>query len=219
MSGQGALLHALELIQSPHLAAGMRRQELPSDMIIPIRVAGGCDETCWEAVQATQLAPEAIREAARTYLQLVLFADGSDCFRTLGVQSGASQRQMREHMRWLLRWLHPDRNGDEWESVYAERVIEAWREAKSAAPLPMAGQKPVVGNSEESRNSTASPRRLRAPMRWIPVPVEPAGRRYRKAVRIGAVVLMLGIAVSVIPYLNPVAAWLGALDASTPIGR
>ena len=75
MAGQGALLHALELTQSPHLAAAMRRQDLPTDVIVPIRLAAGCPETAWEVMQATQLSPEILRDAARTYLQLVLFTD------------------------------------------------------------------------------------------------------------------------------------------------
>src|SRR5690606_8719170 len=31
-----------------------------------------------------------------------------------------------EHYRWLVRWLHPDRNADEWEALYADRVNRAW---------------------------------------------------------------------------------------------
>jgi hypothetical protein len=40
-------------------------------------------------------------------------------------------------MRWLLEWLHPDRNNGSLDAVYAERVLKAWREV-SASPGPAA---------------------------------------------------------------------------------
>lgn len=207
MPGQGALLHALELTQSPHLAAAMRRQELPSDVIVPIRLAAGCPETAWEAMQSTQLSSEILRDAARTYLQLVLFTDEGDCYRVLGVQRGASRSQMREHMRWLLEWLHPDRNSGEWESVYAERVIQAWRDAKTgvapATPTPQPPSPPV----DPLGTSRRSGRRLRAPVRWIPVPIDPPRPRFRATIGVGAAVLIVSLAVLVLPRLTPVSEW------------
>ena len=35
-------------------------------------------------------------------------------------------------MRWLLQWLHPDRNNNSWDAVYAERVLKAWREVSAS---------------------------------------------------------------------------------------
>lgn len=213
MSAHDALGRVVELTQSPQRASVLKAQDLPHDIIIPIRIAGGCGETCWQAVQTTRLPPEAIRDASRAYLQLVLFAEDSDCFRVLGVQPGASTEQMRDHMRWLLRWLHPDRNEGEWESVYAERVISAWREAKTAGSPHLASNQ-RMSDPAAATNPSNSSGRPRAPMRWIPVPVKPARRPYKRVLGIGTAVLMLVLAVSVIPQFEPVVAWFGAMDNS-----
>ena len=125
---------------------------------------------------------------------------------------------MREHMRWLLEWLHPDRNSSDWESVYAERVIEAWREAK-AGVLPDTAHPPSAApEPDPSPGSQTSRRRLRAPIRWIPVPLDPPPRRFRATIRIGAAVLIVSLAVRVIPRMAPLSGWLPAtlpLAAST----
>ena len=194
----------------------MRRQELPDDIIIPIRIAAGCGETCWDAVLTTQLGQDRIREAARTYLQLVLFSDEGDCYRVLGVHRGASTAQMREHMRWLMQWLHPDRNAGDWESVYAERVPRAWREAKAEVASSKGKQqltavlaKPsLAGNGDPVRSNG----RLRAPMRWVPMPIDPPPSRIGTPLRIGAVVFAIGLILFIVPRVEPVSGWIARAD-------
>jgi hypothetical protein len=210
MLASRALDHALELARSPGLAGAMRRQELPPDVITLIRIAAGCPETCWEAVQATRQPPEALRESARTYLQLILFSDASDCFRTLGVPPGAPKSQMREHMRWLLQWLHPDRNRNEWESVYAERVIEAWREAKTRKRTLSPRTQLVPTNTQATDRPRKRGTGIRPPVRWIPVPIDIPQSRFSRPLRIGAAVLMLCLVVFAVPFFEPVAGWLAA---------
>lgn len=220
MSGRVALDHALELTHSPHLAAAMRVQELPDDVIVPIRIAAGCSETCRIAVQLTQLRAETIQEMARTYLQLVLFTSEGDCFRTLGVRRGASKSQMREHMRWLLQWLHPDRNDGNWESVYAERVIRAWREAKTLSAEAADKHQIVPVNPQPSRTALGHRgARTRAPLRWVPVPVDPAPQRLRKPLRIGALVLLLGLTLLAVPHVEPFAGWIDGSRSAQTIGQ
>ena len=193
---------------------------------MPIRIAAGCAETCWEAVQETQLGPDKLRESAQTYLQVVLFSDSGDCFRVLGVRPGASKSQMREHMRWLLQWLHPDRNASDWESVYAERVIGAWREAKTRTAAVQSQQRLIVSDTPKEK-AEPSPRRkpirasgrLRAPMRWVPIPIDPPRRRLGTPLRIGAAVLVLGLAVLLVPRFEPVASWIEASGTAAFIGQ
>ena len=71
-------------------------------------------------------------EASRFYLQQVLFRPDADCYRILGIEPTASRATARSHMRWLLQWLHPDRNHNSWDAVYAERVLKAWREVSAS---------------------------------------------------------------------------------------
>jgi hypothetical protein len=220
MSGRIALDHALELTHSPHLAAAMREQELPDDVIVPIRIAAGCSETCGLAVELTKLRPEMVQEIARTYLQLVLFSSEGDCFRTLGVRRGASQTQMREHMRWLLQWLHPDRNSGDWESVYAERVIRAWRDAKTLSAEAPETHQVIPVNSESSRKAFHQRGgRTRAPLRWVPLPVDPAPERLGRPLRIGAIVLLLGLTLLAVPHVEPFAGWINGSRSAKTIGQ
>ena len=219
MSAHDALGRVVELTQSPQRASLLKAQDLPHDIIIPIRIAGGCGETCWQAVQTTRLPPEAIRDASRTYLQLVLFAEDSDCFRVLGVQPGASTEHMRDHMRWLLRWLHPDRNEGEWESVYADRVIHAWREARATAPRGDTARPPRLSPpAGASAGRPGRSRRLRAPVRWIPVPVERKRGAGARAIGIGTAIVMLAVAALFAPQFEPFAAWLGASETPAASG-
>jgi hypothetical protein len=72
-----------------------------------------------------------MREAAVFYVQQVLFAPGADSYRVLGVDSDADDDRIKEHYRWLVRWLHPDRNPDAWEAIYADRVNRAWQDLRT----------------------------------------------------------------------------------------
>lgn len=124
--GHRALDAALELARMPTLAEAMRRQPLPGDVLPLIRVAAGCRKTCEALAAASGREPRLIAEAALFYLEQLLFRTEGDPWRTLGVSSDASREERREHMRWLMKWLHPDRNRHEWESVFAARVTAAW---------------------------------------------------------------------------------------------
>src|SRR5262249_26468193 len=86
-----------------------------------------------EAAAARTGEPTAVLiEAARFYLQQVLFRPEADCYRILGIKPADSRETARNHMRWLLEWLHPDRNNNSWDAVYAERVLKAWRRVSNS---------------------------------------------------------------------------------------
>jgi hypothetical protein len=210
LEGRRALDLALGLARMPTLAAGMREQPLPPDTLVLIRIAAGCADTAQEAAAATGTQVEAIREAAIFYLQQVLFASSSDSHRILGVRPGASRSEMRSHLRWLMKWLHPDRNPNDWESVFAERVIGAWRDAGSRVDAP-----------EEEEHSEASPaphhsRRRRgarrARQRWIALPISPSRKdqqRKRKQIAAVLIVATVGLALALFPYRVPLGGWFG----------
>ena len=126
---------AMDLLRAPVLAETMRRQPLlPShEILILLRLAGGCPETAQAAVLATGAPLDRIRQAAILYLERVLLFAETDSYRVLGVSPDAPHEAIREHLRWMMRWLHPDRNQDDWENVYANRVLRAWDDLKSPA--------------------------------------------------------------------------------------
>ena len=125
---------ALDLARMPALARSSVVPPLPANLIELMRIAAASPEACQAAVAQTGEPRHVVIEAARFYLQQILFRPDADCYRILGIQPAASRETARSHMRWLLEWLHPDRNTNNkgWDTVYAERVLKAWRDVSAA---------------------------------------------------------------------------------------
>ncbi|MEI9805537.1 MAG: J domain-containing protein [Pseudolabrys sp.] len=178
---------------------------LPPDILDVIRIAAESPEACQEATLATGRPGPELVDAARFYLQQVLFREDADAYRILGIKAGDSRASARAHMRWLLRWLHPDRNGG-WDAVYAKRIVQAWREVSNDSVTPRVSH-PVAdaGKINTRRNGVRHRNSVRLP--WIAQPyVEKAeiSRRHRTstlsaramakvAAAIVAVLLLLGL--------------------------
>jgi len=67
-------------------------------------------------------------QAALFYIKQLLFAEGADYYRNLGLSATSTTAEIKRHNRLLIRIFHPDReerNG-EWNESYAPRVIEAY---------------------------------------------------------------------------------------------
>ena len=137
MAQQHVIDLALDLARMPALARTSVVPALPPNIIELMRIAAASPEACEAAVAKTGEPAPVVIEAARFYLQQVLFRPDADCYRILGIEPAASRATARSHMRWLLQWLHPDRNNNSWDAVYAERVLRAWREV-SATDAPVA---------------------------------------------------------------------------------
>lgn len=154
---------ALDLARMPTLARASVAPPLPADILEIIRIAAAHPRSCQSAAAMTGEKTPVLIEAARFYLQQVLFRPDADSYRILGIGRTASRATARDHMRWLLQWLHPDHNGT-WDSVYAERVLKAWREVSAGSE----NDKPVVIAS-----GTVKKRRGTAPsngLPWIKLP-------------------------------------------------
>ncbi len=123
---------ALDLARMPALARTSVSPPIAPDIIQLMRIAAASPEACQAAVAKTGEPAPVLIEAARFYLQHVLFRPGADCYRILGIDRTASRATARSHMRWLLQWLHPDHNNNSWDAVYAERVLKAWREVSAS---------------------------------------------------------------------------------------
>jgi hypothetical protein len=121
-----ALEAAVGLFKAPDRAELLHASALPDDVLTVIRIASGdralaevCEEICGLPVDALQ-------EACVFYIQSVLFHPDSDHFRVLGASREAYQDTLKQHYRWLQKWLHPDRDPEGWSSVYSHRVNIAW---------------------------------------------------------------------------------------------
>jgi hypothetical protein len=100
-------------------------------MLFLLRLVAGEEQAMALAQRSTGETAESLREAAGFYIQQVMFASGSVSYRIIGVDADVSDERLREHYRWLARWLHPDRNRDQWEAVYADRVNRAWQDVRT----------------------------------------------------------------------------------------
>ncbi len=194
---------ALDLARMPTLARTSVAPPVPPNVMELMRIAAVSPEACQAAVAKTREPKRVVIEAARFYLQQVLFRPDADCYRILGVEPTTSRATARDHMRWLMEWLHPDRNNNSWDAVYAERVLKAWREV-SAANGSLA--RPSVSLMRATSNIDASTKKKRGRIRairlpWIERPVgyrSPAIRsRYRAfifwAVPTGLVIIFLAL--------------------------
>ena len=123
---------ALDLARMPTLARSSGTPAIPPNIIELMRIAAGAPAECAAAVAKSGEPTSVVIEAARFYLQQVLLRQDADCYRILGITPTASRATARDHMRWLMEWLHPDRNNNSWDAVYAERVLKAWREVSAA---------------------------------------------------------------------------------------
>jgi hypothetical protein len=179
-----ALPKALALLRAPRGARLGPGDSLPDGLLLLLRIVAGEEQAMVIAQESTREPIDKIREAAGFYIQQVMFATGSSSYRVLGVDPDAGDERLREHYRWLARWLHPDRNPDKWEVVYAERVNQAWQDLRTPErrlrydqQLREAQEAPLPG---EPRETLAVVRRAAymepaaAPgwnLRWLPTAI------------------------------------------------
>src|SRR5215470_5037064 len=160
---------ALDLARMPTLVRSSPVPPLPPNISELMRIAAAYPEACGAAVAQTGEPRHVLIEAARFYLQQVLFRPDADCYRILGIQPTASRATARDHMRWLLEWLHPDRNNNSWDAVYAERVLKAWREVSGTSGSVAKPNVPVARTSSTTKKR-GDIRVVRLP--WIERPVQ-----------------------------------------------
>lgn len=122
-----ALEQALAYYRAPALLSVARVRPLPEDVIDLLRIAAGDVASVAQCAASSGEGVGTVTDAAVFFVQQVLFAKGADSYRVLGVNADAPDARIKEHYRWLVRWLHPDRNRDDWDSVYADRVNAAWQ--------------------------------------------------------------------------------------------
>ena len=156
--------HALDFARMPALARTSVAPPIPPNIVEVMRIAAASPAACEDAAAATGEPVPILVDAARFYLQQSLLRPEADSHRVLGLQAGASRATARSHRRWLMQWLHPDRNND-LEAVYAERVLKAWREVSNGETIP---SDRLQGSSEKNGKLSS----FRLP--WIKQPIRPS---------------------------------------------
>lgn len=200
MSGRHAIDLALDLARIPALARSSVVPPILPNILELMRIAAASPPACSAASAATGEPAQVLIDAARFYLQHVLFRPDADCYRILGISPGASRTTARSHMRWLLQWLHPDRNSG-WDGAYAERVLAAWHEVSISGGYVAEPQFAPASARASARGFSAS---IRLP--WIERPIRRPRRLRRRfggwALRASLLVVLLAL-LSAIYYFDP----------------
>lgn len=219
MAGPRALDMALDLARMPAFAQPMSVAPLAADISEVIRIAAGSPDDCRAAALSTGMSEKALVEAARFYLQQVLFRPNADCYRILGIGPDASRESARDHMRWLLQWLHPDRNGG-WEAIYAKQIVKAWREVSkgdvAAGNSPPTAER-TKGLGRRSRRSSRRPASIRIPL--IERPNESSALRKTQRWRIAGALKVAGGVLTILLLLGLIAPAWGIRSAFVEFSR
>lgn len=122
---RAAIDTAMDAVHRPLQLQRAGAMQLPRNMIDVIKCAAGDPASLEDAVRTRLSTEQQVQDAARFYLQAVISSGGPDPYRTLGLNRLADVEEVREHRRWLLKWLHPDRNPNKWEATLFTRVEQA----------------------------------------------------------------------------------------------
>lgn len=125
-----ALEQAIALYRAPARLSRLQGRPLGNTLLL-LRIAANDRAAIASAAQVTGETEATVTDAALLYIQQVLFADTADAYRLLGARPRDTAEQIKEHHRWLMRWLHPDRQPERWEVVYSDRVNQAWQILRS----------------------------------------------------------------------------------------
>ncbi|HET7932281.1 MAG TPA: DnaJ domain-containing protein [Rhodanobacteraceae bacterium] len=171
---RGILDVVLALHRSPALRFDLRERPLPVDLDLILRLAAPSQPLLDDTARQCDVTPATLREAARFYLQQVLFEPGTDAYRVLGVAPDAAPERIREHHQWLQRWLHPDRNDDEGCAPFAAKLNWAWQQLRDERKRNAYDAKRAQAGASASHHG-AQPVAVRATA-WTTVPVPPSKR-------------------------------------------
>lgn len=176
MRGARALRIALDLRHVPSLVRHVRTEPLPDGVLLLLRIAAGEPEAEQEALALVDRSLAEIRDAARFFIEQILFAPGSDSYRVLGAASDASTADLRRNMALLIRWLHPDAETQGERHVFAGRVTSAWEDLKTSDRR--AAYDSRVAAAQASALPSGGKTRVRA--RWKTAPGLASSRKIRR---------------------------------------
>ena len=141
-----ALRLVLEVVQAPAELQAWRGRPLPDGISDVVHAASGADAYVLPAAASLGAAPEQLVRAARTFLREVAMHAGAEPARVLALPRGADPAVVRQHHRWLMHWLHPDRLPAPEDQPLASRLNQAWQLLRA---------EPVHGQAEEPPSASA----------------------------------------------------------------
>lgn len=141
------LARALAYLRAPKTHAKHMANDpiQPAEFALLFRLAGGAPLEKFGLEADRVRDPSELRAAARAYIELVMFREGADHYRILGLLPHATTAEIKEHHRLLMRLAHPDRGvaNAKWLSAHASRINQAYNAlslAVAAGEAYQAGQ-------------------------------------------------------------------------------
>ncbi len=201
MSEANAVEAAIGLVRMPTLVGVMREKPVPPDVLVLIRIAAGSDADIAEVLGLFgREIPDAafIREAAEFYLQHVIMFAGADCYRVLGLRPGAGADAVRDHKRWLVKWLHPDRNPDPLREALFHRLMTAVAEIESGRPVVPPAESAGAGHRRSGRGRRR--RSLAGQIRWVAMPVRSRRAASHPLLRLTAALALVAVGIAAFVY-------------------
>jgi hypothetical protein len=175
-----AVYHAIDLLHRPVLAKVMQEQPLPPDTLALLKIVGGDRAALEVASHAAGMSCGRIRQASILYVDRVLFFPGASHYRLFGADVDATQEDLRERFVWLMRWLHPDKTAQGWESAFAARVVAAWNDLKTPQRRRHYDATLAARSSSQERTPRHTAALVALPrMPWISGPAKARSHRRR----------------------------------------
>jgi hypothetical protein len=157
---------AVEAYRTPSRFRRLRPDAVFSHMLTVIKAAAGDEETLAAQSSIYRMGQKELQEAARHLLLRHLMNSDVRGPRLLGLPDNATPAQLKDHKRWLLKWLHPDRNPSAWEQKLFHRINDYKLDSPAPAPIQRVRSSRKAGQRHRSwalaldRRRDASPRRV-----------------------------------------------------------
>jgi hypothetical protein len=120
-----ALSTAISLYRQPLKARELEKTELPRGISVVLRIAAEGQAQAGSAAEAMGTTVEELYQACLFYLQTIMLHPNAGDARLLGLSEPVDPHALRDHKRLILKWLHPDRNRNNWENKLFLRVHAA----------------------------------------------------------------------------------------------
>ncbi|MDE2445260.1 MAG: hypothetical protein KGO94_03715 [Alphaproteobacteria bacterium] len=103
----------------------MEKSKLPEGVTTVLRVAAEGKVLAGELAASVGSSADELYQACLFYLQTVVFHPHASDAYLLALPEVFEPQALREHKRLILKWLHPDRNHNNWENRLFLRVHAA----------------------------------------------------------------------------------------------